>query len=41
VVSTTVSSGAGSGITGKKEHNILQTTKAWMIVLKHTTDPVN
>jgi hypothetical protein len=29
-----VRSEAGSGITGKKEHNILQTTKAWLIVLK-------
>jgi len=43
VVSTTVSSGGGSGITGKrkKEHNIFQMTKAWTVVLKQRTAPVH
>jgi len=36
-----VSSGGGSGITGKKEHNIFQMTKAWTVVLKYRTAPVH
>jgi hypothetical protein len=41
MVLTMVSSGGGSGITGKKEHNIFQMTKVWTVVLKYRTTPVH
>jgi len=40
LVLTMVSSGGGSGITGKKEHNIFQMTKAQTVFLKYRTAPV-